>query len=275
MASHETETTCDTGLTSIIDRVVQSGHRIVNQSRDDIPLTDTEKRELLLKQIHEKPHIFLEKYSSYLDATCCEYFDQVKSSEENDGLVIDYYVSEIRRRSDTGAKCKSNRRYQAMLKLMRETNFFGDSQMRDRDPDAYRSMIGQYLTNEQIDSMITEPVASLHLAPKSKYEQLLETLDDHFGAGDEGSGRGNAEEEFDSESESEEEDCAMEQNTFAGDNSQSANELRKREFLLYMQQKFLHGMEKDVDYEEIDRDDSNDFSLEKERDDEEAWFDQD
>ena len=270
----------DSTLSSIVGLVLASGHRIVNQSREDTPLTTEEKTNVLNHQLIEKPHIFLEKYHRYLNEGCCEYFENcLKTSVslgDNEKSVINFFLANIQKSSRISNKTRSNRRYHAMIKLMDESTFFTEAQMRHRDPQAYNTMIGQFLSNQELDSIISEPIASLSEEPKSKYDQLLETLDEQLGESSNGRTKeetekqGYSDEEFDSDSSDDEMDDGKDE--FNGDLSESAKELRRREFLLFMQQKFLHGKEKSVDYQEIDSNVGNDLCEEKSRDDEEAWF---
>ena len=265
----------------ILQLVMKSGHRIVNQSRDDTSLTQIELQEVLRHQLVNKPHIFLEKYHQFLTPEVCPYFENISQNcrtiyEEKS--IVEFFTCKIKKARQASAKAKNNRRCRAMQKLMRETNFFTESQMRNRDPEAYDAMVGQFLSSQELESIISQPMASLRTEPRAKYDHLLETLDEQLQAscstGNAKTGNdveGYSDEEFDSDSTTEDDVNCI--GGLEADCSETAKELRLREFTLYMQEKFLHGREKDIDYDAIDKSDANDSSDEKMRDEEEAWFD--
>ena len=274
-------------LECLLQAVIDSGHRIVNQSRDEADLDSNQKRAILQKQLSEKPHIFLEKYHPVLKFSHLQYFKQIDNLTSNDEHreVISFYISKIRDNDCTvnepsSSKVRANRRYQAMKKLSSESDFFDCSKMRLRDPEAYHSMIGQYLNNDQLNSVINEPINDRH-SEKFRFEHLLQTLDEQFPErqastqivstySDEEFDTSDDEMDFESEGNQGNNQCAI---GSIGENTESADKLRNREFLLHMQQKFLQGLEKDVDYESIDSNPGNDWSEERARDEEQAWFD--
>ena len=275
----------------LLEAVLESGHRIVNQTRDEADLEEPAKRAILEKELVEKPHIFLEKYHPVLKTYHLQYFSSLHKSHFNtDQLeIIQFYLHRIRENDSatnlpSSSKVRANRRYQAMKKLSKESDFFECSKMRLRDPDAYHSMIGQYLPSDQLNAVISEPMNDRQSDKSSRFEHLLQTLDEQFPERQQSSTSqrnisqysdeefDTSDEEMDFESDNKQSKEVMDS---IGENTESAGILRDREFLLYMQQKFLQGLEKDVDYESIDSNAGNDWSEERARDEEQAWFDDD
>ncbi|CAG9532074.1 unnamed protein product [Cercopithifilaria johnstoni] len=133
----------------MIDRIIShDGVFYRSEQRDTPDLTIQEKRELLENLFMKNSHVFMGRYHRYLTVEDCDCFDQ------NDYEIQCYIKSVIERCKDMDAKKRKNvrlrnQRYAELLRLKRETDYFSDKKMREREPLLFDKMIGRFLPEEE------------------------------------------------------------------------------------------------------------------------------
>ena len=131
----------------MLQRVAQSDAHFKHQQRGEPDLSQDEKMEIAKNILKKNPVTFLERFGKHLAEEDLEYFAPFKDQYE-----VKFYMKEIRKYLDD-AKNKQkirNRRYEAMKKLMVETDYFGDEEMKARNPFLYDQLVGQHLSGEEI-----------------------------------------------------------------------------------------------------------------------------
>ena len=120
-------------------------------------MTHEEKFQIAADILERKPDTFLSKYGKFLAEEHLAYFSNLKQD-----YVTDFYIKEIRKQLDD-KKNKTiikNRRYEAMKELSRKGEYFGDEEMKARDPLLYEQMVGQFLSEDEIKSEVDKCEAS-------------------------------------------------------------------------------------------------------------------
>ncbi|EFO27246.2 hypothetical protein LOAG_01249 [Loa loa] len=153
-------------LDRMIDRITSYDDIFYRLEQRDTPdLTTQEKRELLENLYVKNPHLFMRRYHRYLTVEDCDCFDQ-------DDYEIQFYAKAvIERCRDTDTKKRKdvrlrNQRYAELLRLKRETDYFSDKKMREREPLLFDKMIGRFLPEEE----------QIHLRPTIENESLSGVL---------------------------------------------------------------------------------------------------
>ncbi|KAK6107706.1 hypothetical protein QQG55_29275 [Brugia pahangi] len=136
-------------LTRMIDRIVSHDDIFYRSEQRDTPdLTMQEKRELLENLYATNSHLFMRRYHKYLAVEDCECFDQ------NDYEIQFYAKAVMERCKDRDIKKRENirlrnQRYAELMRLKRETDYFSDKKMREREPLLFDKMIGRFLPEEE------------------------------------------------------------------------------------------------------------------------------
>ena len=136
---------------NLLTRVANSDGLFKQQQRDDPDLTFEEKYEIASDILKNKPSMFLTRYGKFLQEEDLQYFIPYGSD-----YVIDFQVKEVKQMLDN-AKNETkirNRRYEAMKKLMEEGEYFGDEEMKGRDPLLYEEMLGKYLSEDEVKAKV-------------------------------------------------------------------------------------------------------------------------
>uniref|UniRef100_A0A915Q0G6 CCD97-like C-terminal domain-containing protein n=1 Tax=Setaria digitata TaxID=48799 RepID=A0A915Q0G6_9BILA len=146
----------------MIDRIIACGDIFYRSEQRDTPdLIMQEKRALLENLYMKDPQLFIRRYHKYLVVEDCEYFDQ-------DDYEIKFYTKEvIERCKDVDSKKRKdvklrNQRYAELQRLKRETDYFSNKKMREREPLLFDKMIGRFLPEEE----------QIHLRPTVENESL-------------------------------------------------------------------------------------------------------
>lgn len=131
------------------------------EQRGTPDLTTDEKRELLETLFLKDPWLFMMRYHKYLTVEDCDCFDQ------NDYEVQHYTKKIMERCKDTDTRNREdvrmrNQRYAELERLKKETDYFSDSKMREREPLLFDKMIGRFLAEEE----------QFHLRPTIENESL-------------------------------------------------------------------------------------------------------
>ena len=264
---------------SMFGKIVSSGCVIKSQQRGEPELSRSQLCDELIKCLHENPSSFLMRYGKYLDSDDLSYFDSV--SGRND-YEVNFRVERLRKNLSQSSKSRSkrvkNRRYECLRKLMKETSYFSEEEMRQRNPLLYDFYIGQYLSKEEkerderknadmsLSSMILNQMDQnktaevLHSQRRSEIAQLLShdiSLDSSSGA-----------------SKSKVKTLkAMELNSDPVVAEREKLMLRQ-EFLSSMQTHFLEGKDEGFDYSKVDMDENYDSIDMRERDEQDSYFDE-
>ncbi|VDK88094.1 unnamed protein product [Litomosoides sigmodontis] len=132
----------------MIDRIMSHDDIFYRSEQRDMPdLTTQEKRELLENLYKTNSQLFMRRYHRYLVVEDCDCFDQ------ND-YEIQFYVNEVVERCKDAAKKRKNiklrnQRYAELLRLKKETDYFSDKKMREREPLLFDKMVGRFLPEEE------------------------------------------------------------------------------------------------------------------------------
>ena len=131
-------------------RVAHSDSHFKHQLRGEPDLTILEKLEIATEILDKNPVTFLERFGKVMLEQDLSYFDD--KSNKRGQYDVTFHLREIRKHLGD-AKNKQivrNRRYEAMKKLMLDTDYFGDEEMKARNPYLYDQLVGQYLSEEEI-----------------------------------------------------------------------------------------------------------------------------
>lgn len=126
--------------------ITGDGVTVKSQQRNENELTIDEKTEILHELYEQKPSIFLSRFGKWLSERDLDYFSEISSSYE-----MDYTIKKLKRNlaqksSRTDVK---NRRYEALMRLENDSDYFTEHEMRQRCPLLYEQYIGQYMTEEE------------------------------------------------------------------------------------------------------------------------------
>jgi hypothetical protein len=133
----------------VIQRAVQSDGHFKHQQRGEPELTPSEKTTIASELLDHKPSVFLSRFGKYLLEEDLAHFPA-------GDYTIDFYLSEIRQRLHTNKNetVVKNRRFEAMKQLTAQGEYFSDEEMKRRDPLLFEQMIGQFLSDDEINSKV-------------------------------------------------------------------------------------------------------------------------
>ena len=131
----------------MLDRVAGSSAHFRHQQRGEPDLTRAEKLGIATDMFTSKPAAFLARFGKQLAECDLPVFDAMKGD-----YVIDFHLNEIAKYLNDGKNSLTtrNRRFEAMKKLVQEGEYFGEDEMKERNPLQYEQMIGKYLTDDEI-----------------------------------------------------------------------------------------------------------------------------
>ena len=264
----------------ILSKIIHSDVTIKSQQKDEPDLTFDEKFAYLKELLTDSTSTFLYRFGHILDIGHLTYFDGLPQSYE-----LELQLRDLRKHLDPKQRkiATRNRRFVHMEKQLEKGTYFEEDAMRSRNPLLFEHYVGQYMTEEereQNDKKLSDVLWSAHILRaidkeerRAQLEQQLEEEDCML------------EESDDSSSESEDaEDEASKRNIIGVPNIQISDnpdtaakekKMLKKEFYQAMQQSFLSGDDKDIDYSYIDADRELDLSKTQEWDDVDAYFDED
>lgn len=245
-------------------RIIAADVIIKSQQRDEPDLTDNEKFCYLQEMLDRSPGKFLMKYGGLLLEHHLAYFKKYNDYE------ITFRLRELHKNLSNSSRelVRRNRRYECLKNLMDEGVYFGEKEMRQREPLLYEYYIGQYLTadeREALDQQCSDILLSdriLHQADVKRREELLVQQRE-------------AEEMVEVESSEDEDEDPKQESEPDKDSAISEKEKRKlrQEFLRTMQLKFLNGEEREFDYSKVDNNVEYDSIEQRCIDEEEKYFD--
>lgn len=132
----------------MFQRIIDSGIAVKSQQKNEANLTETEKLEYLQDVYHKNRERFLLKYGKYLNLSDLENFDDADQTSD-----LCYYVQKLRGNIDPKENPSSkfkNRRYNYLQKILKNSDYFSDEEMKFRNPLLYRQYIEQYKTEDEI-----------------------------------------------------------------------------------------------------------------------------
>ncbi|XP_076174319.1 coiled-coil domain-containing protein 97-like isoform X1 [Ptiloglossa arizonensis] len=269
-----------------------------SQQKDDPDLTFEEKL-TIARNILKKSHcLFLSKFGHYMKEEHLKYFDKSKDKD----YEVAYHINRLQRYFNNSTRLTDvkNRRYQALKTLIKQGEYFSESEMMKRNPLLYEHLIGQYMTEKQKkmrDNIDTKNITFVNLLMESierdslKQKRKLQEEEEQ-----------NVLEETESDEE-QGETCVSkhlndnEERTFQWGKlpalqneieyqnvhrqidknpcniSTTEKQILKQEFVTNMYQNFLDGRDSDFDYSTIDDNEAYDNIDLKSQDEEDKYFD--
>ncbi|CAD5121416.1 DgyrCDS9936 [Dimorphilus gyrociliatus] len=269
------ETLIERARLEMLKRLASSTVFVRNQQRNEEPLTDQERFEILSDILSAKPGLFIERYHGDLIQEDLLVFDKLKERNTLVSYYFDQLCKKFNKQTITLPKVnvvtKKNRRYIALQRLIKEGDYFSEEEMKSRAPRLYEELIGQYLTDneacEKSQQLNSVQNLSTLLLKQMDYQRERQERD-----------------AYESEEESEKEDNA----SVCSDESELNDEPERKskkiisleeklqlreEFYKRMQESFLSGNDKNVDYLKIDNDAANDCMNQLEMDEQDKYFD--
>ena len=137
--------------TKMLARVALSDAHFKHQQRGEPDLTLEEKIEIAQNILDSNKVTFLSKFWKYLELEDLEYFKDSSNIYE-----VDFYMKQVmKNKNKTFQKnIVKNRRYEAMKELISEGDYFSEEEMKFREPYLYEQMVGQYLTQKEIQGKV-------------------------------------------------------------------------------------------------------------------------
>ena len=135
----------------ILQKVCQTDAHFKHQQRGDPDLTEEEKFKIAEEILDKNLVTFLSRFGKYLSMEDMEYF-----IDKGIDYEVEFYSQQIRDQCNkqlTASRVK-NRRYAAMKQLISRGEYFSEEEMKYRDPYLYHNLIGQYLTDEEVQEKI-------------------------------------------------------------------------------------------------------------------------
>ena len=257
----------DTDLVTDIIRVVSHSDGFFrHQQIGEADLTTEEKSKISSELLASKPAVFLSRYGKFLSEEQLEYFDQLKTSN----YELEYLVNQTRQGQCRFIKQNKvkNRRYAALKKMLDDNDdYFGETEMKARNPLLYDQLIGKFLTKEEKEDAARPDMTNCSLTNIIlEHMDLNKERDDHkkMKADEE-------EEEFDTDDE-EDEDTNSAEDSEQIAKQEGGREFLRQQFVKSAYQSFLGGKDAAFDYSKVDNDDSLDDLDMEQRDAEERYF---
>ncbi|OWF37077.1 coiled-coil domain-containing protein 97-like [Mizuhopecten yessoensis] len=246
---------------NMLTRLSQTDAHFKHQQRGEADLTCDEKREIARNILEKSSSIFLARFGAYLSSDDLEHFVDKSGDYE-----IQFYLQQLKKEKskDYSANRVKNRRYQAMKQLIQEGEYFSDDSIKHRDPYLYEQLIGQYLTQEEIQGLVDKADLRFSTILLKHMDQLEENQVFKFQKDKEDC-------QFEEEDEDSEEEEEMEK-----DEEEISDERKsemREELYRIMQERFLSGKEQQFDYSQVDDNTAYDDLDLLDKDEEEKYFD--
>ncbi|PNF38402.1 hypothetical protein B7P43_G07256 [Cryptotermes secundus] len=263
-------------------------------------LSCEQKRQIAKDILIRNPGQFLSRFGKFLQAQHLDYFT------ESDNYEVTFHLKQLRR-----FHCKStneidvkNRRFEALKKLVKEGIYFSEKEMKQRNPLLYQQLVGQYLTETEVEDRRNADMKDINswvnlLLAQIERDQMLclrkQQEDDEDGAveemdtSDEEEAEDDDYEDENSESEhrTESGSCDDQENHDEGSGSCSSStrkrkyvymsgkekDLLREEFVSNMYRSFLEGRDEEFDYSQVDLNPEYECLALRSQDEEEKYFD--
>lgn len=131
---------------AMLCRIASSDAVVKSQQRGEPDVNVDEKVAMLQEILEKKPTSFLMRFGRHLAEEDLRNFEHLRGDYE-----IDFRLNEVKniidsKKTKTGIR---NRRFECLQRLMKDSDYFSEENMRKRSPLLYEEYIGQYLTEEE------------------------------------------------------------------------------------------------------------------------------
>ncbi|KAH8263015.1 hypothetical protein KR044_003268, partial [Drosophila immigrans] len=261
-----------------------------SQQIDDPELNFEEKQQIAQAAFLKSRENFLLRFGSYLTE---QQLNDLQHDELNAELRL--LLEDLKRKLHKRAVCIKNRRYQAMLQLLQQGEYFSEHEMMQRAPELYQELVGQHLTAEERKQRDSYDVRNtsfsgilMHTLEQRQREELLQQVEDKAESELEPEPVVNTDcdvpdacrQQWGGFDDAEPVACSTSRSTTARITKLSTpefynpaeRELLRNEFMGLMKERFLSGQDKDFDYSAVDDNAQLDDLKQLERDEEDAYF---
>ena len=272
---------------------------------DDPPLSYNERNQIASELLQNSHFNFLQRFGMNMKLDHLKFFECQLSNDEPDQEEIKDLLKHITWNLNHHGTIIRNRRYAALVKLIKDKNYFSEGEMMSRDPLLFDQLIGQYQSRaEKVARRRPNPVTD------TLVDVLLEGIDNDHNTEIEKRQRAEEERMCDNDDEdsqpseipvksSDDEESSEESHTQWGNfeepecstsTSSQAPRVKKRpfkaitanerdflkeEFAGIMYNKFLSGQDSEFfDYATVDTNEEYDETLEADQDCEDKYFDE-
>lgn len=146
-ACTDEKSTIENVLKNMCLKIANSDVIVKSQQRDEPDLTVDQKVDILKDILDKKPAVFLTRFGKFLTIEELLYFESIESND----YELQFRLKELQKLSNDKTRHVKiqNRRYEALKRLTKDSDYFNESEMRKRNPLLYEQYIGQYLTDEE------------------------------------------------------------------------------------------------------------------------------
>lgn len=131
---------------AMLCRIAGSDAVVKSQQRGEPDLTVDAKVAILQEILDRGPASFLMRFGRYLVEDDLGNFAHLKGDYETEFRLKEVKNILDSKKKKTGIR---NRRYECLQRLMKDSDYFSEENMRKRSPLLYEQYIGQYLTEEE------------------------------------------------------------------------------------------------------------------------------
>lgn len=237
-------------------------------------LTTEQQLVEVTKSASGQMHVFLERYGSMLPSEDLRALASCPSAQTAEARFwLDRLMKEPPSDLELSKRRRRRRWVWAKREMARSTGFFSEEEMKERDPQLYHRLVGQYMDTTVKLSDPMQGSLSTYLMQQLERECEAEVLQvDTLHRGDESmpapAKRQRVKEAGDEEFTNE--DYYDVSDTEAGSDDAA---VRRAKFLKAMRDRFVDGMERNFNYAALDEDSDLDDVVELGRDAEEKYFD--
>lgn len=263
-------------------------------------LSCEQKRQIAKDILICNPGQFLSRFGKFLQAQHLDYFTESDNLSEN--YEVTFHLKELRRFhcKDTNEIDVKNRRFEALKKLVKEGIYFSEKEMKQRNPLLYQQLVGQYLTEKEVEDRKNADRKDINswvnlLMAQIERDQMLclrkQQKDDEDGAveemdtSDEEQEEEDEDDDYDEDENNESGSCDEQENHDNGSGSCSSStkkrkhvagkekDLLREEFVSNMYRSFLEGRDEEFDYSQVDLNPEYECLALRSQDEEEKYFD--
>lgn len=147
-----TDLSLSEGPKAMFERIVKNSDVYYRSEQRGAPdLTEKEKLDLLSRLYDENPRLFMRRYSQYMVSADCKCFDLSDYEMAYHAKLVDSRCSSADKPEKRNKKevLVRNQRYAELERLKRETDYFSNAKMREREPLLFDKMVGKFLSEEE------------------------------------------------------------------------------------------------------------------------------
>ncbi|KAJ8656409.1 hypothetical protein O0I10_007977 [Lichtheimia ornata] len=246
----------------------------------DEPEPSNEEKIATMARVAEgDPGLFLSRWGQYLPRAILEYFQPLRDLD----YEVDFYLQQLMDEpSKPQQRIVSNRRYEYLKRHLRESSYFSDDSMQQREPVLYEQYVGQYQSEQEKTMPFANDVTLV--------QRVLSNIDRHYASEQVRKQKIIEEEQFEEEEESEDEEedvqdtpmsddrtGALPSNQPAEDTQHEEAEFResqRQELIRLLEERFLAGKDPEFDYSKVDMNEAYDDLTQQGQDMEDRYFDE-